>query len=317
MKNRTNLALIAALAATIAAPLPALAQDFPTQEIRIIVPYGPGGGFDTAARMIAPYLERHLGEGATVIVENLPGGGGNTGLSTLQRADPDGYTIGIINLPGHFGPQVAERANYDLFELDYIGNVTSTNYVTTLAATSDIKTLEDMRAAERVNVGSDGLEAVDMYSTMDALGINYNAIMHDGANDAVLAALRGDVDAIQFTVSTLYDYMASGDLIPVIMHARERHPDFPDVPTIAELGHPEVLSLSMGNRVLAAPPNTDAAALTALRAAFDAAVADPEYVALTEAANIDSLPGNWEEAEGLLQGSYDALLPYKELLQGN
>lgn len=318
MNRRTTLALMLTVsAATLGSALPAFAQDFPNQEIRIIVPFGPGGGFDTAARMIAPYLEKHLGEGAAVIVENMPGGGGNTGLSTLQRARADGHTIGIINLPGHFGPQVAERANYDLFELEYVGIVTATNYVTTLSAGSDLKTLEDMQAAERVNVGSDGLEAVDMFSTMEALGINFNAIMHDGANDAVLSALRGDVDAVQFTVSTLYSYIEDGDLIPVIMHAQERHPDFPDVPTIAELGHPEVLSVSMGNRILAAPPGTPDDVMTALRAAFDAAVADPDYIAQTEAANIDSIPGNWEDAEALLQGSYEALVPFKELLQGN
>lgn len=318
MNRRTSLALMMGLTtAMMGTALPVAAQDFPSQEVRIIVPYGPGGGFDTAARMIAPYLERYLGDGASVIVENMPGGGGNTGLSTLQRARADGHTIGIVNLPGHFGPQVAERANYDLFELEYVGIVTATNYVTTLSANSQLKTLEDMQAADRVNVGSDGLEAVDMFSTMDALGINFNAIMHDGANDAVLAALRGDVDAVQFTLSTLYSYIEDGDLIPVIMHAQERHPDFPDVPTISELGHPEVLSVSMGNRILAAPPGTPEEVMTALRDAFDAAVADPEYIAQTEAANIDSLPGNWEDAEALLQGSHDALVPFKELLQGN
>ncbi|AEQ52552.1 Bug family tripartite tricarboxylate transporter substrate binding protein [Pelagibacterium halotolerans] len=318
MNRRTSLALMMGLTTAMAGTaLPAFAQDFPSQEVRIIVPYGPGGGFDTAARMIAPYLEQYLGDGASVIVENLPGGGGNTGLSQLQRAAPDGHTIAILNLPGHMGPQVAEMANYDLFELDYIGNITSTNYVTTLSSNSQFKTIEDLQNADRVIVGSDGLEAVDLFSTMDALEIEYTPIIHDGSNDAILASIRGDVDIIQFTFSTLYSYMQDGDLVPIILHADQRHPDFPDVPTIAELGHPEVLALSRGARVLAAPPGTDEAALEALRSAFEQAVADPDYIAQTVEANIDSMPTSHETIPAMVEGAFGALMPFKDLLQGN
>lgn len=293
------------------------AQDYPTSEIRLVVPYSAGGGFDTAARMIATYMERQLGEGATILVENQPGGGGNVGIGQVYRAAPDGYTIGLVNVPGHFGQQVAGTATYDLFEMEIIGNITATNYVLTVSPQSPLQTVEDLQAADQVNVGMAGLASTDIFATMDALGINMNAIVHAGSNEAVLSAIRGDIDVIQFPVASLQGYIKEGELTALVMHAEERHPDFPDVPTIGELGHPEVLNLSMANRVLVAPPGTPDDVMTVLRDAFDAAVTDEAYVAQLAAASIDSMPGNWESIVARLEGAYEALLPYEDILRGN
>lgn len=315
MKHRTTKALTGAalgLAMTVGA---AAAQDYPTQEIRLVLPYSAGGGFDTAARMIAPYMEKYLGEGASIIVDNQPGGGGNVGIAQVQRAAPDGYTIGLINLPGHFAQQVVGNSTYDLFELEMIGNITATTYMLAVGAESPYQTLEDLQAADSVSIGLTGLANPDIYATTDALGITMNPIVHSGSSESILSAIRGDIDALQYPVTSMQSYMDEGDLVPILIHAHERDASFPDVPTMAELGHPEVLNLTIANRILVAAPGTPEPILSALRDAFDQAIEDPDYLRQLEEANITAIPGNWEAVESIREGAYESMLVYEELLR--
>ncbi|MBO6803786.1 MAG: tripartite tricarboxylate transporter substrate binding protein, partial [Thalassospira sp.] len=74
--------------------------EYPEKKIEIIVGYSAGGGTDVMARTVAPFLERYLGDGATVVVKNMPGASGQIGVTEVANADPDGYTLGTFNLPG-------------------------------------------------------------------------------------------------------------------------------------------------------------------------------------------------------------------------
>src|ERR1700685_1076379 len=74
--------------------------DYPDRNIDLIIPYGPGGGFDLYARAVGRAMESYLLKGVKVIPRNVPGAGGAKGLATMYRAAPDGYTMGIIDLPG-------------------------------------------------------------------------------------------------------------------------------------------------------------------------------------------------------------------------
>ena len=76
------------------------ADNFPSKPVSMIVAYAPGGGTDTAARILANYIDKHLGQ--RMIIRNKPGAGGQVGFSALARAKNDGYTIGFINIPSIF-----------------------------------------------------------------------------------------------------------------------------------------------------------------------------------------------------------------------
>ena len=94
---------------------PAAAEShFPSKAITFVVPVSPGGGFDTATRMIVPYLKKYLPGQPNVIVKNAPGGEWNIGIGKIYRAKPDGHTIGILNLPGNAVNQVLGTAKFDL-----------------------------------------------------------------------------------------------------------------------------------------------------------------------------------------------------------
>lgn len=135
--------------------------DFPTKEIKLVVPYSPGGGFDTAARMVGPYMEKYLPNNVSVIVENMPGGGGNIGLGEVYKAKPDGHTIGLVNLPGHFVKQILGEATYDLQKLEYLGNITTTTYLAAASQKSNYTTLEDFQNADNVVAGITSISSTD------------------------------------------------------------------------------------------------------------------------------------------------------------
>ena len=92
-----------------------------------MIPYSPGGGFDTIVRNFAPALEKALG--AEVVPENIPGAGGTKGAATVARAKPDGYTIGVFNIPGFTVNQViGKNMGFDLNEITWIASLATSRY---------------------------------------------------------------------------------------------------------------------------------------------------------------------------------------------
>ncbi len=103
----------------------AIAQSsFPSKVITFIVPTSPGGGFDTFSRMVIPYLRKYLPHPVNIVVKNIPGGDWNIGITKMYRSKPDGYTIGLINLPGNAINQMLGTAKYDLTKITCLANLT-------------------------------------------------------------------------------------------------------------------------------------------------------------------------------------------------
>src|SRR5580704_11658764 len=121
---RFRLAVSIALVALTASALPApgMAADFPDHDITFIIPNQVGGGFDAYVRAIAPAMEKHFGNKINVVPLNVPAGGGAKGVNQLYRARPDGYTVGILNIPGLFILQ--ERGGgYDLNRFTWLAGL--------------------------------------------------------------------------------------------------------------------------------------------------------------------------------------------------
>src|SRR5258708_18559242 len=148
--------LLSALALAVCAPA-ARAQDaerayFSGKTVRMVVGYGPGGGYDAYARMIAPHLSKVLG--ASVVVENQPGAGGLVALSRIATAAPDGLTMMIVNGTGAALSQLTEQVGvrYDLGQLGYLGTVSASPWMWLVGPGSPIKTQQDaMKLGKRMN----------------------------------------------------------------------------------------------------------------------------------------------------------------------
>jgi tripartite-type tricarboxylate transporter receptor subunit TctC len=296
------------------------ASSFPEQEITVIIPYSPGGGNDTMARLVAQHMEKHLPNDATIVVENQEGGDSNIGLSNAYTAEPDGYTLGIAALPGNFVNQVLGIANYDLTQVEYVGYTANSSYMAVASNQSGFTTLEDLQGAGEVLAGIGSISSTDGLGVLiaaDAMGFDVKTVSHEGSNEATLSVVRGDVDFAQLPYEGMKASVLAGELTPLWIYAEERDPDLPDVPTVAELGYEELLTSVSLHRVMFAPPGTPDDIMTILRAAFDDAVNSDEYKDALEQVEIPWNPESYERAEEVANGALEQIEPFEQILKDN
>jgi len=255
MKTRIKLSLIVILALAII--IPGYAKEAPAQTpepqedaaafykgkvITFIVPYTPGGGYDTYPRLIAPFLEKHTG--ATVIVKNMPGGGGLIAVNHLYNAAKrDGLTI----LTGP-GPVIAtnyllqtEVTKFRAMEFNWLCRYATVTAVLWVGAKCPYKTLGDLRAAKVVKLGTQSRYAQQSFRTtlvIEGLGLDNVKVVggYAGSRDIQLAVLRGEVDAECRAIDSVLPILTSGDGFALATIDRERDKNVPDVSTVYEIG---------------------------------------------------------------------------------
>ena len=297
------------------------ASDFPKKPITFILPVSPGGGFDTFSRMLVPYLQKYLPGSPNIIVKNAPGGEWNIGINKMYHSKPDGYTIGILNMPANALNQVLGTAKFDLTKVTWLGNISQVTYVTCLSPHSKYRTLEEMQKADEVTSGVVGLASTAGLGTViagEAMGIKMKHIPHAGSTEAILSAIRGDVDWVQYPLSTLKKYIVdSKDLVPVWIYAKERSPLIPDVPTVVEMGFPKLLNVVSMYRPVGAPPDLPPETASVWREAFWKATNDPEFQAKMIAANEPALPMKADEVEAMVVEAIEEVGKYKDLVLEN
>ncbi|MBX9741186.1 MAG: hypothetical protein K2X62_13985 [Beijerinckiaceae bacterium] len=266
---------------------------FKGKTVRLVVGYGPGGGYDVYARLIAPHISRHLG--ASVVVENQPGAGGITALNSTTVAPPDGLHMMIVNGAGAALAQLvgSSGVRYDLAKLGHLGTVAASPWIWLVAPESKIKTPQDAINAGREIMWSssgpmDGL-ADGAQFTCEALKMPCKVVMgYGGSNQAALAVTRGEMDSIYVSDTSANNYVKSGQNRAVAAMARTRSRFFPDVPTIFELAKmtPEQEKLldfhanieDLG-RILVVPPGMAPDRLAFMQDAVKKALTDPVVVA--------------------------------------
>lgn len=287
---------------------------YKSKVVKFIVPYSVGGGFDTYARAIAPYLEKYL-PGATVIVENVPGGGSLIGTNTLYRAEPDGLTIGLINGAGMALNQILETEGvmFDLAKMTWLCRVSADPRAMVVSTKTPFYTVEDMRKANREIVfAATGVGSDDYYAAaviFKALGIPLRQVTgFPGSAEANLAVVRGEgVDGTEIELSSVLQFIEEESMRPIMVITRERLETFPDVPTALESVPPEnremvqvITNIFEANRVVCGPPGIPEERVAALRLALEKVFQDPEFIAWGEKAKrpLEFLSG--EEIEKLI-----------------
>ena len=292
-------------------PLAEAREFFRGKTIEFIVPYGAGGGFDSFARLVAPGLEEILG--ATVVVLNTPGAGGLIGTNDLYNANADGLTVGIINLPGVIYNQILGEPNarYDLAQFSWIGRVSSDVKTIAVNKNTPYQTLGDfIQAGKPIRFGVTGKGSDDYYTITiesNALGFEVDMVTgYEGQSEATLAAVRGDVEAIQTPVNTMLSFVETGDLRLIATLGQEPDPFRPDTPLIIDQfsGSDQdrsLLEAAIGinelQRSIAAPPGVDPNRLEVLRQALMDTLNDPEIKSKAENSNLVIRPLPGEEVQ--------------------
>ena len=236
----------------------ALAEYPADDNITFVIPYSPGGGFDTIVRQFAPALEEAMG--TTVVPENIKGAGGTRGGQAVHRSDPNGYTIGIYNIPGLTVNEVTGRdQGFKLDEVTWIANLAVARYGLAVAANSDINSVDDLcsmgNPAKMSDTGASSTASVTTRISFGIMGCEIVDVTgYSGSNDAMIAVISGEVDATIKPISSLKKYLAgdgSGDLKLILTLTEEEA--VPGVATVTDIGHPELAKFTL-NRVIGGPP---------------------------------------------------------------
>ena len=317
-RNRRWTWLLGAAVLALAAARP-VAADYPEKNFDMIIPYGGGGGFDTYARVVGRMMEKHMQRGLRVIPRNLPGAGSRRGTAALYRAAPDGYTLGILNLPGAVEAQIlGEETQYDLDKMTWLGVVNIGVYTLIAGRSAGLASLADLRRPDRpVWFATTGSNDHAMAKIMaDTLRLNIKYITgYKSAPEGHLAIARGEADAGMGSDVTIASQIKAGDLKPLLLfQTQAKRLAFPGVPTVAEIGHPELANLQL-YRLFAAPPALPTEIREKLAALVQTALNDPEFAEWSKAADFPIDPGTGADAERMYREQRVFLTRYKHLLK--
>lgn len=259
----------------------AAAQPYPTKPVKIIVGFAPGSATDILARLVAEQFTKSMGQ--SFIVENKPGAGGSVGTAQAKEAPPDGYTL-VAAGSGPFGinPAIQSKLPYDpLRDFELIGNIVLTPQTIVVGAAAPYKTLKELVAAAKAkpgeipyaSLGNGSTSHLTMEAFQSAAGIKLNHIPFKGSGDAQAAIIGGQVPMMSDTIPGIRAQVAAGKLRALGVAIPRRSEFLPDVPTIAEQGHPGFESV--GWIGLAAPAKTPPAILDKLNAEIRKMLQDP------------------------------------------
>ena len=261
------------------------------KNLNFIVPYKPGGGYDTYSRILRPYLEKHTG--ARVVVRNVPGAGGLLGVNETFTASPNGLTIGIQNAVASVTNQMSEieGVRYDFTKFSWIGRMATNVRALAVRKGSSYKTIQDLlNSKEKVKMGATGLGGstyVDAVITMKALGFPAEIIHgYDSSKEMDMGMLRGEIEILWGSYSSRRKMVKAGEQFIILQSGKKRASAIPDVPTWFEVAPSEkakqiltvLTAMHETGRPIAGPPGIAPERLEFLRQAFYKAMHDPDFL---------------------------------------
>ena len=242
-ERRIGRVLVIAVAGLFA--VPAAAQTWPDRSVRVIVPFAPGGGVDTVARVVAQRLTAQMDK--PFVVDNRPGAGGTIGAELAAKASPDGYTLLVSAFEMSINPTMRSKLNYDVFkDFIYISQLASANYILACHPTVPVKTVKDLIALAKarpgqLNYGSSGVGGgnhltLELFSAM--AGIRWVHVPYKGASLAITAVISGEIDCTIGSTNAVLPQVLAGRARAVGVTGTTRVEQLPDLPTIAESAIP-------------------------------------------------------------------------------
>ncbi len=308
--NSIRRACIVSVLAVAATSAPAAAQEFPTRQLSIVVPFAPGGSTDVAARAVAERMSRRLGQ--PVVVENKAGASGIIGTEFVARAAPDGYTLGAIGgstgvHPHLMGPQ----PRYKFDDLTYVGQLAYVEFVLLARKDLEASNVKELVAlarsrAGRLSYGDSGAAvhlAMELFKTMTQTAIT--RVPYKGDSPAVTDLIGGHVDLAMLSLAGASGQIRAGTVKVIGVTSAARSRAFPDVPTIAEGGLPGYESGVP--TMLAVPKGTPRPIIDRLNAALSEALSDPALVDRFASMGLGVSRYTPVQAQALVQNEYDKL----------
>ncbi|WP_375748974.1 tripartite tricarboxylate transporter substrate binding protein [Vibrio sp. HN007] len=290
----SNLLKKVLVTAGIIASTSVMAADYPSKNIRLVVPFGAGGGTDAVGRTLANSAKDILGQ--NIAVMNRTGGSGAVGMSFGAQQRPDGYTLTVVTREIASLPQMG-LMQHDVDDFKLIRLVNLDPAVVLVAKDSPYNTINDLIAEAKkkdgaVKFASTAAPNFYLMTLEKAEGIKLNAIPYNGAAEAIPAVLGGHTDVTMVTPGEAIAQLRSGQLKALGVMSNERISYIPDVPTLKEQG----VDVQSGTwRGIGAPKNTPDAVIETLGKAFDEAMATTEFKEFMQKGAMTIHPMNAEE----------------------
>ena len=293
---------------------------FEGKVVRILVGFGPSGGFDTYARVVGRHLGEHIPGNPTVIVDNMPGAGGLVMSNYLYNiAEPDGLTVGHINGAQILGQPLGQPGiAFDARKFEYLGAAVKTDVVCSLSKVRRISSVSQWHAARRpVKLGGSGPGATPDNSAhilKAVLGLPIQVVSgYKGTSAIRLAVESGEIDGACWSWESMRvtwrKALEAQAVVPIVQFVAKPLPDLPNVPLATSLATSEearqLIRLAVQNagvlaRPFALPPRTPPERVAMLRKAFMDTLKDPAFLADAAKARLTIDPVSGEEMARLV-----------------
>jgi tripartite-type tricarboxylate transporter receptor subunit TctC len=293
MKRIASVALV--VMGLAAGTVAASAQGYPSKPIKLIVPFPAGGPIDIMGRLIAQRLAPTLGQ---FVVENRPGAGGTLASRAVAAADADGYTLMIAtSTTMGVSPNLYKNIDYDpVKSFAPIAFVSSSPFVLVVKPSLPVQSARELIAYAKANPGKLNFGfptgtlphlTGELFKLRASLSIQ--SIPYKGAAAVITDLLTGQIDMAFEPTQVLLSHIHEAKVRPLAITSATRHPQLPDIPTLAESGLPGFVSVSWTGVV--APAGTPAPIIERLNREINAELKSPEMQAATKRLGIDTKPG--------------------------
>jgi len=260
----------------------AWAQSWPDRPVKIVAPFAPGGTADTLGRLVAEQLSQRFKQ--SFVVENRPGAGGAVGSELVAKSDPDGYTFVVSGVASHvIRPNLPGGTSYDpMKDFTHVALLGGPPAVFAVNPSLPARTLKEFVALAKEQpgkltygspgTGTQGQLVADLFK--HEAGINVVHVPYKGAARAVTDLLAGQITAVSTTLTTASGQIKGGRARALALSSKERLPDYPDIPTFAEQGYPNIVGTVWFS--LSGPAGVPPAIVDKLNAAVREALKAPE-----------------------------------------
>jgi tripartite-type tricarboxylate transporter receptor subunit TctC len=283
LPRRKFLHLAAGAAALPAVSRFAWAEAYPTRPVRLIVPFGPGGGTDIVARLIGQWLSVRLGQ--QFVIENRPGAGGNLGTEQVVRAPPDGYTLALIGAPSAINATLYQNLNFSFVrDITPVAIIVRFPNVMVVNPSVPAKTVPEFITYAKANPNKLNMSSPGNGSTPHVTGelfkmmtgVNMVHVPYRSVAAGMTDMLSGQVQVTFGTTASTIEYIKAGTLRALAVTTATRAEALPDLPAIAEFVPGYEASAWFG---AGAPRNTPVEIVNKLNEEFNACLADPKLQA--------------------------------------
>jgi tripartite-type tricarboxylate transporter receptor subunit TctC len=274
----------------------ARAQAYPSRPVRIVLPFAPGGGADTLARLMGQWLSERLGQ--QFLVENRPGAGGNLGTEAVVKSPPDGYTLLLAGTSNTINAMLYDKLNFNFVrDIAPIAAIVRQPLVMAVHPSVPAKTVPEFIAQAKANPGNINMAsggngttphvAGELFKMMT--GVNLVHVPYRGAGPALTDLIAGQVQVYFAQMMASIEYIRAGKLRPLAVTIATRSDALPDIPTVSEFVPGYEASIWLG---IGAPKATPAEIVEKLNREINAGLADPRMKARLADLGGTLLPGS-------------------------